>query len=315
MKLLAVDLFAGIGGVTCGILKSGLFDVVSIERSNNNVINQGYSKIHHLNNPDQIFHNIYIQEWIDSGYPGLNDRQVELLHFSPPCQSFSKANLLGIENDNDLELARAIARIIGELQPTMITMEQVTEYFDSVSYQIILDCLKQYGYKVKPRQVNLSDYGHPQDRKRIFLTAHKSKRLMFQPKKGHKGWMSTLECYDRNAFLYHPMRNEFTRSRLEPFPTILRSYFVYENHKGVLIRRRSFWKYSANGETKIVPFGSLSLAAGFPKDFIFLYDCGCDFRGIKKECCIESKLALCNGAGIGNAFSPLFYSEFLSVNF
>jgi len=298
---LAIDLFSGIGGVTSGIHQTGLFNIVSVEKSDLKKINRGYEKLHLLNFPNQLFVSNTIQSWkID--YKGLNNNQVKLLHLSPPCQSFSLANRNNrIETFNDLEMAIALTEIIYDLEPEMITIEQVTQYAKSASFEKILSALSNYYVDI--HLINLSDYGHPQDRKRLFVTASKKKHLRLPPKSLQYGWGSTFELYDLDALFIHPKGHERRRSRSQPFPAIIRNYFIdtkIRNGKVTLSKRLSTFNYLSKGTLHPVPFKAITRACGFPDDFIFLES--------------EDKLSVCNGAGIGNAFSPKFYRRFLEYN-
>ena len=296
MKDLAIDLFSGIGGVTCSLNQSGLFDIISVEKSYQEKINRGYELLHEINYPNQKYVSDTIENWKEQGYPGIEGRKVKLLHFSPPCQSFSSANWDGKESANDVRLAIALSEIIYDLDPEIITMEQVVPYKKSYSFEVILAALSDY--QVEINIINLSDYGQPQERKRIFLSASKSRNLVLPQKSKHHGWGSTFELFDRDAVLLHPTGHK-SRAIAEPFPAILRTYFVYGSKLNIS-KRKGFVKYQSKGKLCCVPFSALARACGFPKNFRFLHD--------------GDRLSIANGSGIGNAFSPEFYTKFLEAN-
>jgi len=294
MDKLAVDLFAGIGGVTSGITQTGEFKVVSVERYPKHPhISEGYGQIHDLNFPDHAFINSSVQDWVANDYPGV-DRDVFLLHSSPQCTNY-RANKS--ESLDDVEAAMAIADSICHLNPALYTLEQVPQYLDSISCSYILSALSDYSVEI--HKINLSHYGQPQDRDRLFIVANRltDKPLGLQPKRPHSGWGSTFELNDPDALLMPTQQNSRRkRSIVEPFPTLMRSHFIEEKKNGTLAIRGQFYKYMTRGQILPVPFSALVAACGFPPDFQFYPD---------------KPFNICNGAGIGNAFSPMFYRDFL----
>ena len=109
-----------------------------------------------------------VQEVAQGGFPHLE--RPTALHISQPGQSFSAANSLS-ESETDLSAARAVQQAIQELQPSIVTVENVTSYRDSQSWQLIRETLTNLGYNIKEATVNAADYGVPQKRQRLYAWA------------------------------------------------------------------------------------------------------------------------------------------------
>ena len=96
---------------------------------------------------------------------------VDCLHASPPCPSFSIAKTGAKETEHDIELARCTATIIRALQPRFFTLENVWKYRQSVSWAHIRETLNGMGYEWNAWHLNAADYGVPQTRKRMIVSA------------------------------------------------------------------------------------------------------------------------------------------------
>lgn len=106
-KLKVLDIFAGIGGMSCGFLKSGVWDVPFAVENNPNA-----SAIFSLNHRNTHLFEENVCDWFqrvqnahesdstnDVNPYGRVLKEVNHIHFSPPCQKFSCANSTGGKND------------------------------------------------------------------------------------------------------------------------------------------------------------------------------------------------------------------------
>ena len=114
--------------------------------------------------------------------------QVDVLHASPPCVSYSVANRTKTagEQQIDIELATAFAHAVRTLQPAIVTIENVRSYAKSAALRIIREALR--GYAVVERVVDFYDYGVPQIRKRLILIAHRYTMPKFEPTGAGGSW-------------------------------------------------------------------------------------------------------------------------------
>lgn len=128
----------------------------------------------------------------------------DLMHFSPPCPSFSQANATGREAANDILLAIKIAIFIRVCKPRLFTLENVWRYRLSQSWTIIKKALADSGYRFDFWHLNAADYGLPQSRKRMVVAARRDGGTIHKPFPTHSktgdfftrpwvGWYAAIE--------------------------------------------------------------------------------------------------------------------------
>ncbi|MGM8141479.1 DNA cytosine methyltransferase [Enterococcus italicus] len=169
MRISAVDLFCGVGGLTRGLLDSGI-DVVSgidIEEKckypyeSNNGAQFIQADIKKLNSSEVL-----------SLYPQNSD--FKMLAGCAPCQPFSSYSYRykGTESsENKLDLLSHYGRLVREVKPEIVTMENVPQIAKEHVFEEFLRLLKSLNYQVNWYIVNATDYGVPQSRKRLVLLA------------------------------------------------------------------------------------------------------------------------------------------------
>jgi DNA (cytosine-5)-methyltransferase 1 len=97
--------------------------------------------------------------------------KVDWFHASPVCKSFSVANQQAGEKDVDRITAQATADYIIAHRPRAVTVENVWGYRHAPSWHIIAQALTKNGYGWRVDHINMADYGVPQTRKRMIVTA------------------------------------------------------------------------------------------------------------------------------------------------
>lgn len=157
MKL--VSLFSGAGGMDLGFQNAG-FDIIFANEFDKNIW-KTYEKNHNLVLNKKDIQDIEIEEIPDcDGIIG-----------GPPCQSWSAAgNLRGIEDERG-QLFFEYVRILKAKQPLFFVAENVSGMLAKRHTQAvdgIINLLEESGYDTFIFLVNASDYGVPQDRKRVF---------------------------------------------------------------------------------------------------------------------------------------------------
>ena len=165
----AVDLFCGIGGLSYGFQKAGIDVKAGIDfdstckyafESNCNAtfIHQDITKVK--------------REDIEEFY-GEND--IRVLVGCAPCQPFSTYTLNGDkQKDQRWQLLYEFARLIKEIQPEIVSMENVPNLLNFKKepvFENFVKELKKDGYFVWHKIVYSPDYGIPQKRKRLVLLA------------------------------------------------------------------------------------------------------------------------------------------------
>lgn len=165
-----VDLFCGIGGLTHGLIKEGLDVIAGID--NDSSCKFGYE----YNNSARFIDKDILQV----SYSEVNqlfggDDAIRVLVGCAPCQPFSKLNQKRI-TEQQLQPLGKFAQLIDQIEPDIVSMENVSGLADTERYPIFktfIDTLEKNGYKHKYEVVNVSEYGVPQNRKRLVLLASK----------------------------------------------------------------------------------------------------------------------------------------------
>ena len=165
-----IDLFCGIGGLTKGLELAGLNVVAGID------IDESCRFAYEHNNRARFI----------SGDVGIIDSQ-KLLNYYPeecvkilvgcaPCQPFSKYTQRYRKNgrsDDKWKLHYSFSRLVDELDPSIISMENVPELEKEKIFNDFVNHLKNKGYSCSYSIVFCPDYGVPQKRKRLVLLASK----------------------------------------------------------------------------------------------------------------------------------------------
>ncbi|EPZ47355.1 DNA cytosine methyltransferase [Alicyclobacillus acidoterrestris] len=163
----AVDLFSGAGGLTNGLERSGIDVRLGID------IDPACAYPYTANNKA----NFVLKSVEDVTAEEINDAftnsRLRLLAGCAPCQTFSTYNQRARETDSRWWLLLQFARIVKEVSPELVTMENVPNLERQNVFQEFVQTLKDEGYKVSYQIVNCAEYGIPQQRKRLVLLASK----------------------------------------------------------------------------------------------------------------------------------------------
>jgi site-specific DNA-cytosine methylase len=118
----------------------------------------------------------------------------DIFHASPVCKPFSKANSVNIVRKEDMDSAKAVARVIREAQPPVVTIENVEDYKDYAPFKEITKALDDAGYTYDVGVYNAADYGGVQNRRRLLVRAVKDGKLPALPEKQKPGdWYKALK--------------------------------------------------------------------------------------------------------------------------
>ncbi|QIB51797.1 DNA cytosine methyltransferase [Pseudomonas sp. OIL-1] len=164
----AVDLFCGAGGLTAGLRNAN----VQVQAGYDNDSNCKFAYEH---NNEATFNckdveNVTGEELLKHYRPG----RVKLLAGCAPCQPFSTYNQgRDTTTDKKWPLLNAFSRLIREVQPELVTMENVPDVTKHAVYDDFVANLREQGYEVWAQRVECVKYGLPQQRKRHVLLASK----------------------------------------------------------------------------------------------------------------------------------------------
>jgi DNA (cytosine-5)-methyltransferase 1 len=169
-KVKIVDLFCGIGGLSYGLKQSGLNVVAGFD------FDQSCQFSYETNNKAKFIHKDIAQltsKEIDEYFSGAN---IKVLVGCAPCQPFSSYNYKHKNTDDKWGLLYQFARLIQEVQPDIVSMEnvpQLLKFQKAPVFQDFVNNLEQSGYHVSYEIVYAPDYGIAQSRKRLILLASK----------------------------------------------------------------------------------------------------------------------------------------------
>ncbi len=173
MAVQVVDLFCGVGGLTCGLKKAGLNVVAGFDLDE--TCEYTYS-----HNNKTIFHKRNIQDVSPDEINGCYSPNVQkILVGCAPCQPFSTMSYKRFKNsprelDEKYDLLSEFGRLIKDVKPIIVSMENVPEIRNSNVFKDFVDLLRNEGYHTDGGTVvYCPDYGIPQNRHRFVLLASK----------------------------------------------------------------------------------------------------------------------------------------------
>jgi DNA (cytosine-5)-methyltransferase 1 len=165
-KIVGIDLFCGAGGLTYGLQRAGIqiaagFDVdpaCEYPYSKNTGAKFVSTDIRAITGPQ-----------LAEFYPA---NSIRLLAGCAPCQPFSPhVRKAGKVNGKDWALLNEFSRLVNELQPELVTMENVPGLATKNIFLDFVEGLKSNGYEVDFRSLYCPKYGIPQHRRRMVLVA------------------------------------------------------------------------------------------------------------------------------------------------
>ena len=189
----AIDLFCGIGGLSYGLQKAGIKVIAGVDldgtcsyafEANNNApfINEDVSSIKG---------NQLIKKYKE------NKSEVKVLVGCAPCQPFSSHSnkIKDKAADGKWNLLNEFKRLIGEVDPEIISMENVPNLSNQSIFSEFIAFLKTKKYYVNYQNVYCPDYGIPQKRRRLVLLASKYGKVPLIPKTHSPGnYMTVMDA-------------------------------------------------------------------------------------------------------------------------
>lgn len=184
-----IDLFCGAGGFHIGFENVGCSIRLCVD--NNFLV----EKTHGKNFPHIPFINKDISLISTKDIKNHCAENVDIIIGGPPCQGFSTiGNRVSSDpnrrnqSDSRNELVLAYAKIISNLRPKFIVMENVKGILTAKSGEylnIVLSQLRRAGYNIDYKLLNMADYGVPQIRERIIILGNNIGLPVLFPKPTH----------------------------------------------------------------------------------------------------------------------------------
>ncbi len=160
--LRCLDLFCGAGGLSCGLHMAGIQTVAGIDNDaaaintfNRNGLGNGLVADLETISSDEIVK--------------LCNGPVDIVAGGPPCQGMSLSGRR-IENDHRNRLYKSFVRIVSDLSPRVVLLENVpgmVSLFDGKIKDAIINEFSALGYKMQYKILRASEYGVPQHRRRV----------------------------------------------------------------------------------------------------------------------------------------------------
>ncbi len=172
-----VDLFCGVGGLTHGLFKEGFNVVAGYD------LDEACKYPYEANNKSTFFRRDIVDvssKEINAHYKNCD---IKILVGCAPCQPFSTYSYKTADK-NKWQLLGHFARLIQEIQPDIVSMENVprlAKFTKEPIFKEFLETLNNNGYNCSYKIVNCPDYGIPQHRKRLVLLASKFGKISLIP--------------------------------------------------------------------------------------------------------------------------------------
>lgn len=184
-----IDLFAGAGGLSCGMVMAGYTPIASIEIMKEAVETYKYNFVNNKKFDEIVESRDIRQENIKNElYNYVKDKQVDVIVGGFPCQGFSMAGKRIVEDPRN-SLYLDMLEIVSKLKPKIIIMENVEGILSMLDGKIVEKIIKDYekiGYKITYKLLNAADYGVPQLRKRVIFIGNRLNLENLHPKPIYK---------------------------------------------------------------------------------------------------------------------------------
>lgn len=167
-RIKGIDLFCGAGGLTRGLEAAGIDVVTGVD------IDPACEYPFTANNR-AAFLLKSVEDITASDFgDGLSGASLTLLAGCAPCQPFSTYSRgKASPADKRWNLLSQFARLVKEVDPDLVTMENVPLLQKQAVFAKFVTGLKEDGFSVFHKIVDCADYGVPQHRQRLVLLASK----------------------------------------------------------------------------------------------------------------------------------------------
>lgn len=179
----AIDLFCGCGGLSFGFQNSGFNILLGID--NDSTALRTFEQNH--DGSKTICGDITQINYGDIKKI-IGDKSIDLIVGGPPCQGMSLSGPRQFEDPRN-KLYLSYIRLVDQIRPRAFVIENVpglVSLFDGQIKDSIISKFSEMGYKISYQIVKASDYGVPQDRRRVFFVGMKDHKFIFPEPIGYE---------------------------------------------------------------------------------------------------------------------------------
>lgn len=170
-----IDLFAGAGGLSFGLVEAGFRCVYAVESD------LWASQSFRQNHSEVLVASTDIRKISDVDIRSLALGKIDLVVGGPPCQGFSHSNTVNRDpHDPRNSLFIDFLRFVSTIEPAVALIENVPGLLSTrltggaLVIQVIADEFARIGYETHYEILDASRYGVPQRRPRLFIIALRS---------------------------------------------------------------------------------------------------------------------------------------------
>lgn len=187
-SIVGVDLFCGVGGLTHGLIKSGITIRAGVDLDSScKYAYEANNKAKFIGADISTVTGKEIEKYWKQG-------EIKVLVGCAPCQPFSTHSnkVKGKEQGDKWNLLNEFIRLVVETAPKIISMENVPNLSNKQVFKNFVIKLESLGYEVKHQNVYCPDYGIPQKRRRLVLLASKLGKIDLIPPTHKKNKYKTV---------------------------------------------------------------------------------------------------------------------------
>lgn len=170
-----LDLFSGCGGLSYGFEKAGFEVVAGVDNWKDALVT---FECNHAGAKGLL---VDLGDFVPEDIEKQIGKKIDVVIGGPPCQGFS---ISGKRNPNDPrnKLYRGFVKTVAYFKPKAFVLENVPNLVSMEKGKIkdsIIAEFEELGYTVKYKVLLASDYGVPQNRRRVVFVGLKNKEFIF----------------------------------------------------------------------------------------------------------------------------------------
>lgn len=183
-KYNAIDLFCGAGGLSLGFQQAGFNILLGID--NDAKALETFMQTH--NEAKTICGDITKITYASDIKPLIGGKTIDVIIGGPPCQGMSLSGFRKLDDPRN-KLYLSYIRLVDEIKPKAFIIENVPGLVSLFGGQIknsILEKFTGMGYSMQYKILCASDYGVPQNRRRVIFVGLRDNGMIFDYPAKHK---------------------------------------------------------------------------------------------------------------------------------